>query len=245
MSVSVVLLAYSEAENLKILLPQINGILSAMNEDFEILVVDSAQPTDNTREICGLYHASYIPQEEPHYGGAFRTGNRYATKGSILYLDADGSHDPAAIPAIFQKFSQGYDVVIGSRYTKGGVTLDSKSSLIMSKILNTSMRFCLGIRARDISTSYRLYNARQLKAVRLTRENYDVLQEVLLRMKLINRKLKIAEVPITFRKRLAGQSKRRLFRFICGYVVSLVTLSAINLRAKLASYKKDESESAS
>ena len=59
--------------------------------------------------------------------------------------------------------------------------------------LNTTFRICLGISAKDISTDYRMYHTEQLKAVSLTCSNYDVLQEVLLKIKLHNpdRKLRI------------------------------------------------------
>lgn len=232
MSTSVVLLAYKEAENLKVLLPKINNILSNMHIDFEVIVIDSATPQDNTREVCDENNILYFPQEEPFYAGAFRTGIKYAKKERIQILDADGSHDPSVIPEIHKKFEEGYDIVIGSRYVKGGVTNDSKLSLIMSKILNTVMRLCLGIKSKDISTSFRLYDAKQLKAVTLTRNNYDVLQEVILRMKINNCELKIGEVPIIFNKRMYGESKRKLFKFICGYVITLFMLISINIKSK-------------
>ncbi len=229
-STSVVLLAYKEAENLKILLPQIHEQMQKIGEDYEILIIDSAQPLDNTREVCEQNNARYIPQEEPYYAGAFRTGIRYAQKERIQILDADGSHDPQALPAIHALYEQGgYDLVIGSRYVEGGVSNDSKSSFIMSKILNTTMRIVIGVKAKDISTSYRLYDAKQLKAVKLVRNNYDVLQEVILRMKVNNPSLKIGESPIIFNKRMFGESKRRLFKFICGYAVSVCMLAGIRI----------------
>ncbi len=230
MSTSVVLLAYNEAENLRILLPQIQNILEKMELDFEILVIDSAQPTDNTEEVCQANGARYLPQEEPHYAGAFRTGIRAAEKERILVLDADGSHNPKDIPALHRKFDEGYDMVIGSRYVEGGKTNDAKSSIMMSKLLNGVMRMVVGVKARDISTSYRLYDAKQLKAVQLTRTNYEVLQEVILRLRLNNPSFTIGEVPIEFNKRMFGESKRQLFKFICGYISTVFRL--IGMRVK-------------
>ena len=55
-------------------------------------------------------------------------------------MDADGSHNPKDIPAIYKKFEKGYDLVIGSRYTKGGKSNDRKLSFLMSKLLNMTMR---------------------------------------------------------------------------------------------------------
>lgn len=232
MSISVVLLAYKEAENLKLLLPKIKNVLDKMHEDYEILVIDSAVATDNTKFVCKDFDAKYISQEEPFYAGAFRTSIKYASKDKILVLDADGSHNPKDIPSINKKFEEGYDIVIGSRYVNNGKTNDSKLSIVMSKLLNGVMRPCIGVKAKDISTSYRLYDAKQLKIVNLRRNNYDVLQEVILRMKINNKNLKIGEVPIEFNKRMFGESKRHTIKFICGYIVSIVNFLLIRAGIK-------------
>lgn len=232
MTISVVLLAYQEEENLRVLLPQIRKVLGDMKVEYEILIVDSPKSTDHTKELAAQYGAVYMVQKDPGYGGAFKMGAQMAKMSHILYLDSDGSHNPATIPAICRKFEEGYDMVIGSRYVKGGVSNDSRSSYIMSKILNTTMRIVIGVKAKDISTSYRLYDAKQLKAVELTRENYDVLQEVILKQKVNKRKqgqkFRIGEVPITFNKRLYGDSKRQLLKFIRGYIASVFRLTWLN-----------------
>lgn len=109
-------------------------------------------------------------------------------------MDSDGSHPPKSIPAIHKMFvEEKCDVVIGSRYVKGGVTNDAKSSQIMSHMLNFAFRVCLGLHANDLSTDYRMYHTKQLKKVKLTCENYDVLEEVLLRLKLNKRDKKFKD----------------------------------------------------
>ena len=120
-----------------------------------------------------------------------------------------------------------YDVVIGSRYVKGGRTDDAKSSIIMSHMLNFAFRVCLGISAKDISTDYRMYYTKQLKQVELTCVNYDVLQEVLLKLKLNkeDHRLRIGEAPIYFQKRLYGESKRQLAKFIISYMKTITRLT--------------------
>ena len=72
MGVSVVLLAYKEEENLKILMPQIVDEIRKCTEDYEILVVDTAEPMDNTEGVCRTFGARYINQEAPGFAGAFR-----------------------------------------------------------------------------------------------------------------------------------------------------------------------------
>lgn len=238
MSISIVMLAYKEAENLNILLPQLHETFRTIGCAYEIIIIDSAVPLDDTENVCALHHAKYYPQEEPGYAGAFRTGIRYATMERTLVLDADGSHDPVYIPDLYRMHVSGnYDIVIGSRYTKGGQSNDSTTSFVMSKVLNTVMRICIGVKAKDISTSFRIYYTKQLQEVTLTRNNYDVLQEVILRIKVNKRnqhqKLTIGETPIIFHKRLLGESKRKLFKFICGYVASVAILLQINIKSLL------------
>ena len=232
MGISVVLLAYQEEENLKMLLPQIIENVKKTGEPYEILVVDTEQPTDHTQDVCKFYGARYINQKYPAFGGAFRTGIRCAKMDKFLIMDSDGSHPPAKIPEIYEKFvNGGYDVVIGSRYVEGGVTNDSKSSVIMSAILNTMFRICLGLKAKDLSTDYRMYRTADLKKVKLTCKNYDVLEEVLLKLKMNKPKgqFRIGEVPITFQKRVYGESKRRLLPFIWSYIKTLVRLTGMRI----------------
>lgn len=235
MGISVVLLAYKEEENLKILLPQIIENVKKTGEEFEILVIDTKEPLDNTKGVCEEFGARYINQEEPAFAGAFKTGIKYAEMDKFLILDSDGSHNPENIPDICKMFvEENCDVVIGSRYVAGGKTNDAKSSVVMSKILNTMFRVFLGIKAKDISTDYRMYETAQLKEIKLTCTNYDVLQEVLLRLRMNqpSGKLKIGEVPIHFNKRIYGESKRRLLPFILSYIKTLIKLTFTRMFGK-------------
>jgi dolichol-phosphate mannosyltransferase len=227
--ITICLLAYKEAENLKVLIPQIADVLNKIRGPYEILVVDSKKPLDNTSEVCAEFGARYVNQVLPGYGGAFRTGVIFAQYDKILYLDSDLSHNPKNIADIYNMYTTGgYDVVIGSRYVDGGMSNDSKVSFLMSKVLNTAFRFVLDIQANDISTSYRIYSTAALREIELTKANYDILQEVLLRLGIhYNRALNIGETPIHFEKRLYGESKRQLFTFIANYAVNLVEFTLI------------------
>lgn len=230
--ISVVLLAYREEESLKILFPRLIEKMDSLNEEYEMIVVDTAQPQDNTKDVCDKFGAIYVNQEEPGFGGAYRKGISVMKGDKMLVLDSDGSHNPIYIPDIYNKFIEGYDVVIGSRYTKGGKTEDAVSSRIMSHILNGVYRVITGVKAKDLSTNFRMYRADVLREIKLTCTNYDVLEEVLLLMKLkIGKDFKVAEIPITFNKRLAGESKRRLIPFIISYIKTMFRLIGIRIRS--------------
>ena len=230
-SITVALLAYKEAENLKILLPKIKKNLDSLAVDYEIEVIDTAEPLDNTAAVCKEFGATYRNQEYPGFGGALKTAIKYANNELFLILDSDGSHNPDYIPSMYQKYVlENCDLVIGSRYVSGGKTYDSKSSVIMSRLLNFAFRLFLGIKAKDISTDFRLYDTEQLKQITLENVNYDILQEIILKLKLNKRDLKIGEVPIAFEKRIYGESKRKLIPFIISYIKSLFRLTALRFQ---------------
>lgn len=229
--ISVVLLAYKEAESLTLLFPRVIEKMDSLGEEYELIVVDTATPLDNTEEVCGKFGARYVNQEDPGFGGAYRKGISVMKGDKMLVLDSDGSHDPKYIPDIYNKFIEGYDVVIGSRYTKGGKTEDAVSSRIMSHILNGVYRLVTGVKAKDLSTNFRMYRADVIRQVKLTSVNYDVLEEVLLLMKLkVGKDFKVTEIPITFNKRIAGESKRRLIPFIISYIKTMFRLIGIRIK---------------
>lgn len=232
MATSIVLLAYKEEENLRILLPQIMHEIEKQGEIYEIIVVDTAKPLDHTGELCEEMGVRYVNQRYPHFGGAFRTGIEEARYDKFLILDSDGSHHPRYISDLFAAYRSGADIVIGSRYVKGGENHDAKLSVLMSRVLNQVFRLAIGIKAHDISTDYRLYNTAQLKEVTLTCENYDVLQEVLLKLRMNNPKLVIKEVPISFDKRMFGESKRRLLPFVFSCFRTLCCLIGLRITAR-------------
>ncbi|MBO6310942.1 MAG: glycosyltransferase [Oribacterium sp.] len=236
--ISMVLLSYKEEENLRVLLPQIKEKLEECGEPYEILVVDAMEELDNSRAVCEENGVRYLNEEEPCFGGAFRTGIRYARYQKFFIMDSDGSHNPRYIPDIYHIFvAERADVAIGSRYTKGGVNNDSILSRIMSHILNAVYGIVLGIRVKDMSTDFRMYHTCRLKEVEpeLVCRHYDVLQEVLLKLKLKKqargKKLKVVETPITFDKRLFGNSKRRLLAFIISYMKSVFYLGGMRIKA--------------
>lgn len=233
MKLSVILLAYKEEENLRIIIPKVKSILDEVHgSDYEVIVVDTPTALDNTSEVCKENNVIYVNQTDPGFGGAYRKGIATASGDALLFLDSDGSHNPDYIRSMYQKYNEGYDLVIGSRYTKGGSTVDEKSSQIMSHILNFVFRIVLGVKIKDVSTNFRIYRAEVVKDLPLTSTNYDVLEEIILLMKnkLGKKNFRYAEVPIHFTKRMFGESKRRLIPFIISYIKTLFRLLVLRIK---------------
>ena len=230
MGISALLLAYQEADNLRWLLPELKQQLDGIGEDYEILVVDTQETLDDTQEVCRQNGVRHLRRDRPEFGAAMRFGIACACMDKLLILDADGSHRPEYIPAMHRRFLEGADIVIGSRYTKGGSTRDKPLSVLQSKLLGAICHLLLGLRARDISTDFRIYDMHQLKAVEPTGEHFDIVPELLVRLQMRNPALRIAEVPIAFDRRRYGKTKRDMPAFVLGYLRTFTRLIALRLR---------------
>lgn len=227
MSISVVLPAYLEAENLKNILPNIHKTLQDV--EYEILVVDTMEPMDDTEEICKENNAIYTPRKVGNfYGDAIRTGFQKASGKYIVVMDADGSHDPKEILNFYREMQTGhYDLIIGSRYCKGGYTDNPAILKFMSWVLNVSYRIFFGLKVKDISDSFRMYKSEQIKQLTFECQDFDIVEEILIKLSFANKPLKVKEVPISFNKRVAGASKRDLVKFIKSYIKTIHRLLKI------------------
>jgi len=230
--ISIVLPAYEEAENLKLLLPQLRAVLGGLSPGFEIVVVDTEQPRDATPEVCRENDVRYLPREGgSFYGDAIRTGIRHSLGKYIICMDADGSHDPDFLPQLW-KYRGDYDLVIASRYVPGGKTENSAILIGMSLMVNIAFRLVLGLRCHDVSNSFRLYQGDALRALTLECNHFDVVEEILVKLSSSRPSYRIMEVPFTFKKRHAGKTKRDLVSFALNYLGTLCRLYRLKQKAK-------------
>ena len=231
MDISVIIPAYHEAENLKWLLPELRGILNGTGTAWEILVVDAQRLADESAAVCADNGAVYLVQPGQGYGDAFRAGIRAVQGRATVVVDADGSQDIRLLPEMYRQFVAGSDVVIGSRYVAGGRTEDRVVSVLMSRALNGTYRLLLGLREHDLSTDFRLYDTRMLRQIRTECQNFDVIEETLFLLHRAFPQIRVTELPIVYRTRREGFSKRKLLRFIGDYLRLLFRLIKIKRRS--------------
>ncbi len=209
MDISVILPVVNERENLEILIPRLTALLNNARLQFEILVVDGGS-SDGTREAAATMGARVVAERGKGYAAAIATGFEDARGDWVLTLDADLSHDPDFVAKMWRAREQG-DIVIASRYARGGVAYTGAFRRFLSWLLNAFLRRVLSLPVRDLSSGYRLYRRSALEGLKFKSTNFEVLEEILVR--LYARGYSVVEVPFTYFPREAGRSHVRLFRF--------------------------------
>lgn len=223
--VSLILPAYKEAENWQTILPKIHEAFKKLPCPYEILVVDTVEPMDNTKVVCEANGAFYVVRKNGNlYGDAIRTGIETAKYSRTSVMDADGSHNPEDIVRLYEKMDEGYDLCIGSRYMKGGDTDNNFILKLMSYCLNLTFRILFDLNVKDVSNSMRMYDSEKLKSIKIECDNFDLVEEILIKLRYKFRDIKITEIPVCFNKRFKGKSKRCLWVFIISYFQTIIKL---------------------
>ncbi|AKC82029.1 hypothetical protein IMCC26134_03180 [Verrucomicrobia bacterium IMCC26134] len=221
---SVVLPAYEEAQNLDMLLPALHRVLADLGVTYEIVVVDTQTPHDESPSICARHSVRYVPRTGgAFYGDAIRSAQAAALGRYIILMDADGSHGPGFIPKLWAQRDEA-GVVIASRYVRGGQTENPAILIFMSLTVNYIFRVCLGLRCADVSNSFRLYQGDEFRSLKLLCNHFDIVEEILIKLYFARKNYLLKEVPFTFEKRKAGKTKRKLLSFAIGYGVTLLRL---------------------
>lgn len=217
MKITVVVPTYNEAENL----PKLVSALFMLPLDLSILVVDDNSP-DGTGQIADdLTHAHAGRVSVLHRTGklglrsAYMEGFQKAFElgaDAVVQMDADFSHDPLVLKEMAKCITD-CDVVIGSRYVKGG-SLDKNWPLwrkFLSAFGNNYARTILQFPLHDVTTGYRMWKRQTLQRMPLDRirsNGYIFLVEMAYVAFLME--FDIVEVPIHFEDRRFGKSKMSL-----------------------------------
>lgn len=209
----VIIPTYNERENLPRLVPMV------LEQDprLEVLIIDDNSP-DGTGALADELAAASPRVHVLHRAGklglgtAYLTGFRWALDRDYAYIfemDADFSHDPAHLPQFLEAI-QDADVVLGSRYLQGRVTVVNWpiTRLLLSYGANTYARLVTGLPVADATGGYKCFRREVLQAIDLDRvesEGYAFQIEITLRA--WKKGFRIVEIPIVFTDRDVGESK--------------------------------------
>jgi glycosyltransferase involved in cell wall biosynthesis len=205
-TISVVIPARNEAENLPWLLPRIPV------EVDEIILVDGLS-TDQSVEVAKMVRADLVIVEEsrPGKGAALRAGFERATGDCIVMLDADCSMDPAEIPRFISLLEQGHDMVKGSRFLPDGGTDDmTPLRKVGNKGLLTIANLLFGSRHSDLCYGFVAIRRSLLERMELDADGFEIEMQLVARATLLG--ARVIEVASFESARMFGNSKLNTFR---------------------------------
>lgn len=156
MSLSVILPAKNESAGLQRTLPS----LRALYPEAEIIVVDDGS-TDDTATVAASHGARVL--SSPYSmgnGAAIKRGARAATGEILVFMDADGQHDPALIRQLLAKLDEGYDMVVGARGADGQANLHRG---LANALYNRLASWMTGHDVADLTSGFRVVRAQRFR----------------------------------------------------------------------------------
>ena len=232
LDLTVLIPAFNEAENLRLLLPRVHRVAHELSLAYEVLVVDVAAHAE-TLAVTRDQGARLLTQVAPGYGGALLEGFREARGGYILTMDADCSHEPSVITKLWAHRNRA-DIIVASRYIRGGVAYMSWVRKWLSRVLNRVFTRGLSVDVRDISSGFRLYKASVVKGLQVTGTDFDILPEIIVRAHVDG--WTILEVPFTYFPRAKGTSRARVIRVGINLLKTFAKLWRLRHSVRAADY---------
>jgi dolichol-phosphate mannosyltransferase len=213
----IVLPTYNELENLRHALARIREVADGYGVQLHTLIVDDDSP-DGTGELADQLAAELPDVSVLHRAGKEGLGKAYIAgfrqaldleADAIFEMDADLSHDASYLPHFLRLMDQGADVVLGSRYVKGGgVENWGLSRKVISRGGCLYAQTILGLPYRDLTGGYKCFRRRVLETIDLDRidtRGYGFQIEMTYRAHQLG--FRIVELPIVFVDRKVGESK--------------------------------------
>lgn len=202
----------------------------------EVIVVDG-HSEDRTGEICLKHGAEFILDSGKGKGDGIKTGIKRASGDIIVFMDADGSHDPNDIPKLVKPIlEKKTDMVVGCRMTGGSDELHGDigrfARFIGSMIITLIINYRWGVRLTDVQNGFRAVRKDVLSGLNLVEDNFTIEEEMV--MKCLRKGYRVINVPTHEYARKVGRSRIMLRKvwFDFGWVVikNLLGLSSLNSR---------------
>lgn len=156
MKISVILPAKNEAEGLRRTLPALRELMPGA----EVIVVNDGS-TDDTAAVAAGHGVQVL--SSPYSmgnGAAIKRGARAASGDVLVFMDADGQHDPAHIPRLLERLEQGYDMVVGARDWAGQAGVHRGLANAFYNWLASRMT---GFQVKDLTSGFRVARADKFK----------------------------------------------------------------------------------
>ena len=219
-AIDIVIPVYNEGDNIKTTVAEIEGKVKTPWCIWVVYDFDEDSTVPPTQEL--IAQGKNVKLLKNKYGRgvlkAIKTGLETVDKDAVLVAMGDLSDDMAAVDKMFDMLNQGYDLVCGSRYMKGGKQIGGPPlKTFMSRMAGISLHILTGIPTHDISNSFKLYSRKMLEKINIeSTGGFEIGMEIV--VKAYTSGYKIGEVPSVWKDRSAGESKFMLWKWLPKYL---------------------------
>lgn len=207
MKISVIIPVYNEVESIREIVKRVNNTKLA----WEIVIVDDCSvdgTRDVLREMDGKGNVRVILKDKNEGKGSAVRAGMTAAKGEVLLIqDADLEYDPRDYPILFKPLEEGIaDVVYGSRFLGGPRRVVMFWHMVANHLLTFMTNILYNTILSDMETGYKVFRREVVEGMSLHAKRFDFEPEFT--AKVLKRKYRIFEVPITFNPRDYSQGKK-------------------------------------
>lgn len=219
MKLSVVIPAHNEEENIAGVIEKVESLLDL---DYELVVVNdhsSDKTASIVRGLSGRYpNVRLVDNLGPKgFASAVKCGFANSNGELVIPVMGDLCDDLATIKTMAGKIEEGFDVVCGSRYIKGGARLGgSRLKGFLSGFAGWSLYYLLGIPTHDIANAFKMYRKKVIDSIKIESTGFEISME--LALKAYYAGFKITEVPTVWREREKGKSNFKMFKLAPDYL---------------------------
>lgn len=237
MMLSIIIPAHNEEENI---IEVINKIKIILDIPYELVVVND-HSTDATCELVGKLskqHSNIKLVEnklDKGFANALKTGFQSTKTEVVIPVMGDLCDDLPTIKRMLDKINEGYDVVCGARYIKGGSRIGgSKIKGFFSCFVGWSLHFLLGVPTHDIANAFKMYRRNIMDSIDIQAKGFEISMEIPLKAYYLG--FKITEVATIWKERTKGKSSFKMFKLLPSYLKLYIWALSTKLSKKICHY---------
>jgi dolichol-phosphate mannosyltransferase len=210
---------YNEGENISATLTAVEEQVKTAHKIYIVFDFDD----DNTLPVAVKLREAGLPIEfvrnlDAGVANAIKTGLRSVNADFLLVTMADLSDDYSVVDKMCDLVSQGYDIVCGSRYMRGGKQIGGPFfKKLLSRTAGLTLKYLTGMPVHDVTNSFKLYRKTMVDNIEIQSESgFEIGMEIVVKAYFSG--YKITELPCTWTDRQAGRSRFRLFKWLPKYL---------------------------
>lgn len=219
-TLNIVCPVYNEGENISNTVRSIKEKISTPHRIYIVYDFDEDNTLPAARELMKKHPEIRLLKNKYGRGAlnAIKTGFEEAPDGVVLVIMADLSDDLAVVDRMFGRINEGYDIVCGSRYMRGGRQIGGPLlKRTLSRAAGVSLHYLAGVPTHDVTNSFKMYTKKVLSAIKIESDGgFELGMEIVVKAYL--RGYRITEVPSTWTDRTAGESRFMLKKWLPKYL---------------------------